>query len=133
MMETKDFISALVGLALVLMGLFPLLATFKIGPSWFALKFLPVTIISWVVAVGALYLVVNSVIEITNSASIGYISIITAFVCLVIGVLPLLASFKIGPAWFALGFLKSIGPILYNIVLMAEGIFLMIAMVAMEM
>ena len=133
MMETKDFLSAFVGLVLFAGGVLPLLAKFKIGPAWFALKFLPVTIISWIVAVGALYLVINSVIEITNSASVGYLSILIAFVCLVIGVLPILAGFKIGPTWFALGFLKSIGPILYSIVMIAEGIFLMLAMIFMEM
>lgn len=134
MMEAKDIISFIVGALLFLLGLFPLLANFGIGPSWFDVwSFLPATIISWVIAVGALYLVIDSVIEITNSSAVGFVSIIVAFVCLVIGVLPLLASFGIGPSFFALGFLGGASAYIYNAVFMLEGLFLMIAMVAMEM
>jgi len=133
MMEAKDILSAVVGLLLFALGLLPLLNSFGIGPAWMALKFLPVTIISWIVAVGALYLVIDSVIEITNSSAIGFISIIIAFVCLAVGVLPILASFGIGPAFFSLGFLGAVSKYLYHIIFMVEGLFLMIAMVAMEM
>jgi hypothetical protein len=134
MMEAKDIISFIVGLLLFALGLLPLLAGFGIGPAWFDLfKFLPVTVFSWIIAVGALYLVVDSVIEITNSSAIGFVSIIIAFICLAIGVLPILASFGIGPAFFSLSFLGAVGKYLYNIIFILEGVFLMIAMVAMEM
>ncbi|MBW2965232.1 hypothetical protein KY363_07280 [Candidatus Woesearchaeota archaeon] len=134
MMEAKDILSFIVGLLLFALGVLPLLNKFKIGPSWFNVwGFLPVTIVSWVVAVGALYLVIDSVIEITNSASIGFLSIIIAFVCLLVGVLPILAGFGIGPSFFSLSFLGVVSKYLFDIVFMAEGLFLMIAMVAMEM
>jgi hypothetical protein len=134
MIEAKDVISFIVGLLLFALGLLPLLAGFKIGPAWFDLfKFLPVTVFSWIVAVGALYLVIDSVIEITNSSAIGFISIIIAFICLAIGVLPILASFGIGPAFFSLDFLGAFSKYLYNVIFMIEGLFLMIAMIAMEM
>jgi hypothetical protein len=48
-------------------------------------------------------------------------------------VLPILFGFGIGPAFFKLDFLGSFTKYLYNIIFMAEGLFLMIAMVAMEM
>jgi hypothetical protein len=133
MIEAKDILSAVVGALLFALGLLPLLNSFGIGPAWMALKFLPVTIISWIVAVGALYLVIDSVIEITNSSAVGFISIIIAFICLAVGVLPILAGFGIGPAFFSLGFLGAVSKYLYHVVFMLEGIFLMIAMVAMEM
>ncbi|HII71260.1 TPA: hypothetical protein HA265_00720 [Candidatus Woesearchaeota archaeon] len=133
MIEFKDVLSFIVGLVLFVMGLFPVLAKFKIGPTWFSLSFLPVTIFGWIVAVGALYLVVNSIIEITNSNPIGFVSTIIAFVCLTLGVLPLLRGFGIGPEFFSLGFLGGLGSMLFYIVFMIEGLFLMIAMVAMEM
>lgn len=134
MMEAKDIISFIVGAILFVLGLFPLLSKFGIGPGWFDVwQFLPVAIVSWVVAVGALYLVVDSIIEITNSSSIGFISIIVAFVCLLIGVLPILYSFGIGPQLFALGFLGPVTEYLFNLVFMVEGIFLMLAMIFMEM
>jgi hypothetical protein len=134
MMEAKDIISFIVGILLFALGLLPLLAGFGIGPAWFDLfKFLPVTVFSWIIAVGALYLVIDSVIEITNSSAIGFVSIIIAFICLLIGVLPILAGFGIGPAFFSLDFLGVVGKYLYNIIFILEGVFLMIAMVAMEM
>jgi hypothetical protein len=134
MIETKDVISFIVGLLLFVLGLLPLLNSFGIGPAWFNLfTFLPVAVFSWIVAVGALYLVIDSVIEITNSASIGYLSIIIAFVCLAIGVLPILAAFGIGPAFFSLSFMGAFSKYLYNIIFIAEGIFLMLAMIFMEM
>jgi len=134
MMEAKDIISFIVGLIIFALGLLPLLSKFGIGPGWFNVwQFLPVTIVGWVVAVGALYLVVDSVIEITNSASIGFVSIIVAFICLLVGVLPILAGFGIGPSFFALDFLGPVKNYLFNIAMILEGIFLMIAMIAMEM
>ncbi|MFH1063693.1 MAG: hypothetical protein V1729_01285 [Candidatus Woesearchaeota archaeon] len=134
MMEPKDIMSFIAGLLIFVGGLLPLLSSFGIGPSWFNIwTFLPVAVISWIIAVGALYLVINSFIEITNSSAIGFVSIIIAFVCLLIGILPILNGFNIGPSFFALSFLGPVTGYLFNIVLILEGLFLMIAMVAMEM
>ena len=134
MMEAKDILSFIAGILLFALGLFPLLSSFGIGPDWFNIwKFLPVAVLSWIVAVGALYLVIDSVIEITNSSSIGFVSIIIAFICLLIGVMPILHGFGIGPQFFALDFLGAFSNYLFNVVFMVEGLFLMIAMVAMEM
>jgi hypothetical protein len=133
MMEPSDYISGLVGAIIFALGLLPLLNKFGIGPDFFKLDFLPLTILSWIIAVAAIYLVVNSITELTNSNAIGYASIAVALGALAIGVLPILAGFGIGPDFFKLEFLKGFGPILYNIVFMAEGLFLMIAMFAMEM
>jgi len=134
MIEAKDIISFIVGLLLFALGALSILGKLNIGPSWFNLwQFLPITIISWIVAVGALYLVIDSVIEITNSSSIGAVSITIAFVCLAIGLLPILKGFGIGPAFFGLDFIGAAKDYIYNIIFMIEGAFLMIAMVAMEM
>ena len=133
MIEMKDFVSFIVGLVIFLMGLFPILNKVGIGPSFFKLSFLPVAIFGWIVAVAALYLVINSVIELTNSNAIGWVSIIIAFVALAVALLPILASFGIGPSFFNLSFLGGFGDMLFYIIFMAEGLFLMIAMVAMEM
>jgi len=134
MIEAKDIVSFIVGAILFALGLLPLLSKLGVGPAWFNVwSFLPATIIAWVVAVGALYLVVDSVIEITNSSAVGFVSIIIAFICLLVGVLPILAGFGIGPSFFALGFLGPVTDYLFNIVFMLEGLFLMIAMIAMEM
>lgn len=130
MFEPRDWMSLLIGGVVFLMGLFPLLAQFGVGPAWFAMEFLPVTIISWVVAVAALYLVYASIVEITNSSVVGNISIIVAFLVLAVGLLPILKGFGIGPSFFALPWLT---PLIYRIVFMVEGLFLIFAMWAMEM
>lgn len=134
MMEAKDILSFVAGVILFVAGLLPLLGKFGIGPGWFDLnQFLSVTVFGGIVAVGGLYLVIDSVIEITNSASIGFISIIVAFICLAIGILPVLHGFGIGPDFFTMSFLGSFTAYMYSVVMMVEGIFLMIAMIAMEM
>ena len=130
MMETKDIMSMFVGLIIAALGVLPLLNNFKIGPSWFDFSsFLSATIVTWVLAVAALYLVFNSIIEITNSNSIGWMSILVAFVVLAVGVLQILKGFSIGPGLFGI----TIPAIVYNIMFIAEGVFLMIAGFAMEM
>ncbi len=133
MLEPNDIISGLVGFLLFAVGLLPILSKFNVGPDWFSLSFLPVTVITWILAVGALYLVIDSVIEITNSSPVGIISVILAFLFLTIGVLPVLHNFGIGPSFFSLDFLGGLGDYLYYGVCLAEGLFLMIAMFAMEM
>lgn len=134
MMEPKDWLSGLVGAAVFAAGLLPLLAKFGIGPTWFVLGFLSAGILKYLVAGFGLYLIINSLIEITNSNAIGWMSALVAVVVILAGLLPTLAVFNVGPAWFALGFLSSATMLLiYQVLFMVEGLFLMIAAFAMEM
>lgn len=133
-METKDFLSGIVGGVVLLAGLLPLLHKFGIGPEWMALDFLPIGIIKYLIAGFGLYLIWNSIIEITNSNSIGWISALVAVALIIAGLLPMLAGFGIGPSWFALGFLsESLILTVYYGLFVVEGLFLMIAALAMEM
>ena len=59
MMEPKDWISGLVGAVIFCLGLLPLLNNLSIGPGWFGFN-LPIKILSWMVAIGGFYLVINS-------------------------------------------------------------------------
>jgi hypothetical protein len=120
MMEAKDWISGLVGGVILCLGLFPLLNARGIGPGWFAFSF-PVKLLSWVVIIGGFYLVINSFIEITNSNVVGWLSFLVAAIISVLGVLQVLG--KIG--W--------ISGIVFNIIFIVVGFFLMIATFAMEM
>ncbi|RMF07307.1 hypothetical protein D6764_00140 [Candidatus Woesearchaeota archaeon] len=134
MMEPKDWISGFTGLVVFAAGLLPLLAKFGVGPAWFSLGFLSVGILKYLVAGFGFYLIINSMIEITNSNSIGWISAIVAVVVIIAGLLPTLASFGVGPAWFSLGFLSSETMlVVYQVLFLIEGLFLMIAAFAMEM
>ena len=120
MMEPKDWISGLVGLIILGLGLLPLLNNWGIGPAWFSLS-LPVKILSWVVVVGGFYLIINSFIEITNSNIVGWLSFLIAAVITVWGILQVM-----GKVTWPSG-------IVFNIVFIVLGLFLMIATFAMEM
>jgi hypothetical protein len=86
--------------------------------------------VTWIVAGAGLYLAVNSVIEITNSNIVGWWSFGVATAVLIIGLLPLLHTFGIGPDWFAF---KWLGRTIYNVIFIVEGFFLMVATFAMEL
>lgn len=129
MIEAKDWISLLVGIVLTALGLLPLLNKWGAGPSWFALPWLPLQFAAFIVAIAGFYLMIESVIEITNSNAIGWVSFMIATLLMATGILQVLARFSIGPEWFALPFIKET---VYLIIFVVEGLFLMIAMFAME-
>ena len=124
MMQMRDWISGLVGAVIFLLGLMPMLGKFTF------LNNLPISLLTWIVAIAGLYLMVNSVIEITNSNIIGWWSFGIAVAVLIIGLFPLLHTFGVGPAWFEF---KWLSRNIYNIIFILEGIFLMIATFAMEL
>ncbi|MBI2102182.1 hypothetical protein HYT53_06240 [Candidatus Woesearchaeota archaeon] len=124
MMQARDWVSFFAGLAVGLLGLLPMLGYFTF------LNDLKVSVVVWIVAVAALYLVWNSIIEITNSNIIGTFSIAIAGIALLSGLLPVLHSFGIGWGWFELKWLPGT---VYNFILIIEGAFLMVATFAMEL
>jgi len=132
LMEAKDWISGLVGLLVLLVGLIPILESFKVinlgfsnimGTSAF------LTALPFILAILGFYLAIESLIELTNSNHIGWLSFFIGAIIMVVGILPALQSFGIGPGLF--GFQPPI--LIYNIIFIVEGIFLIIAMFAMEL
>lgn len=130
MMQLKDWISFFVGAVVFLLGFLPILSKIGSGASWFSLNFLPIAIFSYIAAAAGFYLMIESIIEITNSNIIGWWSFIIACIVLAIGVPPMLNSFGAGPSWFAFPWLSQT---IYHIVFMVEGVLLMIACFAMEL
>ena len=124
MMQTRDWISGLVGLIIFLLGLLPM-----IGYLTFLNDLAP-SLLIWIVAGAGFYLALNSIIEITNSNIVGWWSFGVAIAVLIIGLLPLLHSFGIGPAWFEFNWLNRKA---YDVIFIVEGFFLMIATFAMEL
>ena len=133
-MQLKDWISFFVGLVVLALGFLPLaeeLGWFSIGvgslfkANWF------LAIVPYLVAIFGFYLAINSIREITNSNQLGWMSFGIAAVVFTIGILPVLKLFFTGlPDFFKLEFLS---PIVYQIIFIVEGIFLMIATFAMEL
>ena len=87
-------------------------------------------IFTWIAAVGGFYLIINSIIEITNSNIVGGVSFFTALAITGIGILKLF-----GDAGKLAGFLGMgwISPLIFQIIFLALGLFLMIATFAMEL
>jgi len=130
MMHMRDWISFFTGALVAVTGILPLLNMAGIGPSWFALDFMPISILLYMVAGAGMYLLINSFIEITNSNVVGWISLLIALVIGAIGVFKVLGGFGIGPEFFTLSFIPDI---VYKVFLAVEGLFLMIACFAMEL
>jgi len=130
MMDMKDWVSFFIGLILACAGAFPLLNKMGVGPGWFELSRMPVSIFAYIVAIAGFYLMINSIIEITNSNSIGWLSFLIAGLLMAAGVLQVLNKFEVGPNWFELEFIRHT---IYYIIFLVEGLFLMIATFAMEL
>ena len=114
MMQLRDWIAGAIGAFIFLLGLLPLMGKFSF------LDDLPATVVTWIVAIGALYLVYDAIVEITNSNIMGTVTIIIAGLALVISLFPVLHSLGIGPSWFEFGW---IGRTVHNLIFMVEGIF----------
>ncbi|MBI2107623.1 hypothetical protein HYT54_00705 [Candidatus Woesearchaeota archaeon] len=124
MMQLRDWVSGAIGAIILLLGLLPLLGKFE------SLNNLPGTVVIWIVSLAGFYLIINSIIEITNSNVVGWVSFGIAFAALIIGFFPALHSLGVGPGWFEFAW---IGRTAYNVIFIIEGAFLMIATFAMEL
>lgn len=124
MMQLRDWVSGAVGAVILLLGLLPLIGRFEF------LNNLSGTVVIWIVALAGFYLMINSVIEITNSNIVGWVSFGIAVAALIIGFFPVLHSLGVGPGWFEFAW---IGRTAYNIIFIIEGAFLMVATFAMEL
>ncbi|MEK6886923.1 MAG: hypothetical protein AABW88_03755 [Nanoarchaeota archaeon] len=132
MMEPKDWFSGLVGIIVFAVGLIPLLEQFNVV-NWGISEFLSagpfMSAVPFILAVLGFYLAIESIIELTNSNHIGWLSFFVGVVIMAIGILSALQSFGIGPGLFGL----DLPVLVYNIIFIIEGLFLMIAMFAMEL
>ena len=132
MIDTSDWVSGFVGVIVFLLGLFPLLETYGVvttGVSLFLSSSWVLTALPFILAILGFYLAIESVIELTNSNHIGWMSFMIGVVVMLIGILPALQKLGIGPGLFGL----EIPAIAYYIIFVIEGLFLMIAMFAMEL
>ena len=132
MMEPKDWLSGLVGLIVFLAGLIPLLeglGVLSLGLSSFLTSGPFLVAVPFILSALGFYLAIESIIELTNSNHIGWLSFFVGIIVMVIGLLPALQSFGIGPGLFGI----SLPSVVYQIIFIIEGLFLMIAMFAMEL
>jgi hypothetical protein len=130
MMELKDWLSFFAGVAMIALGGLPLIhSIMSNAPSAFALSWFPLTLFTYVLAGAGLYLLIDAIIEITNSNGVGWMTFLLGIVFLIIGLIPILNT--VGIIGFSLPF--ALSPVAYQIMFVIEGIFLCIATFAMEL
>jgi len=126
--RARDTVSFFVGLILAAYGLIPILFAMKIikfNLPGFLLN-LPVTVMVWVVAAVGLYVLIDGVIE-PPMHIFHWLLIIGGVIFMVIGLIPILYSFKVVP--FTLP-IKDI--IVFQGIVAAEGLMLAIAGLTMH-
>lgn len=122
--DPKNWSALIIGFLLMALGILPILQNFKIinwagflTGSWF------MTIAPYLLAVGGIYLLIDSFMEDDNMR---IISIIVSILIIAVGVINALSAFKI------IGFsIPFIGPMIYYSLFIIEGLFLIIAAFAM--
>jgi len=128
MFELKDWLSMFAGIIIAALGVLPLLASLKIGPSWFAFS-ISITVLAFIVAGAGFYLLIDAFSEIANSNSVGWMTALLGILFMAVGILRLFAA-KMGlPEFMQFAWLN---PMIYSIIFIIEGLFLMIACFAME-
>ena len=125
MHSSKHWISIIVGLVLLVLGLLPLLNTLGVSTGVDFHKILggALAVFSYLVAFGGLYLIWDSFHEIGSlSPAIGWLSLVVGFIVFALGLLQALSSLKV----IALA-LPAFPALVYYIIFVIEGILLFIA------
>ena len=117
-LDSKDIISLIIGILLFALGVLQL-AGITFNYNWFTL------ILPYLLAVFGSYLLIESIIELSNSNLVGWTSFIVAILIMTLGIFNVtqrfgVASFVVIPSY------------VYHIVFILLGLFLVIATFAME-
>jgi len=122
MMQMRDWIIGLIGLAVGAVGLLSLLKIIPLDLSR--------SVLIWISAIAGLILLYAAIVEVTNSNVMGTISIIIAAIVTILSLLPALHSLNILGNWAAFSWVNET---FYKIILTIEGVLMMIATFAMEL
>ena len=118
LLNTKDIISLIVGIAMFALGVLQL-AGITFNYNWFTL------ILPYLLAILGSYLIMESIIELSNSNMVGWTSFIVAILIMGVGIFNVTQRF--GVAGFVV-----IPAYVYHIIFILLGLFLVIAGFAME-
>ncbi len=128
MITASEWMSGFVGAMIFCAGLFPLLNKMGKGPEWWDFQ-LPVALLAWIAMIGGFYLVINSVVELTNNNIMGWISGLLAVLITVTGVLSVLGKAGKVTGFFAMEWIPAT---VYSVIFILLGLFLMISTIAMK-
>ncbi|MDD9953093.1 MAG: hypothetical protein OXR66_02050 [Candidatus Woesearchaeota archaeon] len=117
MHAARHWISFFVGLLLGLFGLFNLLGkTAWLGP----LAGVTGSVLAYILAIGGLYVIIDSFFEFTFHSGMGLTTLLIGLVVFGLGLVNVLSGFGV------LGFSVPIPNLVYHMLFIVEGIFLMI-------
>lgn len=123
--EPKNWMALIGGILLTALGLLPLLNKWGILAFPYFSSNLFVSLAAYVIAAGGIWLLIDSFME---DDAMRVISIIVAIVLIILGLIPVLATFKV--IGFNIPFLTTT---FYHILFVVEGFFLMISAFTMQM
>ncbi len=124
MHSLRHWLSFLVGLLIFLLGLLPLMGKGNLIPFYDSA---PILVLAFIVAFGGLYIIVDSFFEMTFHTMTGIVTMLVGFLVAVIGVIVVLTEH--GILGFTIPFLHAV---IFYVLFILEGLFLMIAMFIMD-
>lgn len=127
MFTVRSWINFFMGAIVMALGILPILNKFKIGPAWFGFN-VPISILAYVVAAAGLLLLWDAFEEIITAYSFGWITGLLGGIFVASGVLKVLSTMMKLPAFLQFTW---ISPIIYQIIFIIEGIFLLVAFFAL--
>ncbi len=122
MHSVRHWISFFVGAIIFALGLLPL-----IGKAPVFLDNVPGAVAMYIVAFGGLYIIVDSFFEFTFHSGVGISTLLIGLAVFALGLITILHS--MGKITFGISFLT---PVVYQILFMLEGLFLMMACFIMD-
>lgn len=121
--SVRHWTSFFVGLVILCFGLFHLIGKKAwLGP----VGGLTGTILAYILAIGGLYVIIDAFFEFSFHSGIGIATLIIGLLFFGLGIINVLASFGV------ITFSVPIATMIYNILFVVEGVFLMIACFVMD-
>lgn len=125
MHSVRHWVSFGVGVIIFLLGLFPLIGK----ESWIPFSETIFGVVAaYLVAFGGLYIIVDSFFEFTFHSGVGITTLIVGLLVCALGVLTVLDSMGM----VAIGLSTWLKPLIYQVLFILEGLFLMIAAFIMD-
>jgi len=128
MHSLRHWTSFFVGLLIFAAGLIPLIK-WPAALSVFLSKSVPVVVLMYLVAFGGIYIIVDSFFEFTFHSGLGIATLLVGLLVFGLGLVAVLGQMKV--IALSLPFMAAFG-IVYSIVFILEGLFLMIGCFVMD-
>ncbi len=125
MHSVRHWLSFFVGAVIFVLGLFPLIG-WPAGVADVLKSSLPLAVLMYVLAFGGLYVIVDSFFEFTFHSGLGITTLLVGLVVFGLGLVSILHSMG------AIAFGFSLPAILYYILFILEGLFLMLGCFVMD-